>query len=95
MSGNFRDGGPFVPEGPTASPRFAVLLHMLGKTVLKSGERQEVSVLEISVDKAEMLSVYECHAFCSFLESFLFYHLCVSGCTGFLVLLVGLLYFGY
>jgi len=68
---------------------------MLGKTVLKSGERQEVRVLEISVDKAETLSVYEDRAFCSFLESFFFYHLCVSGRTGFSVLLVGLLYFGY
>lgn len=67
LSGNFRDGGGFVPEGPTASRPFTVLLHMLGKAVLKSGERQEVSVLEISVDKAETLSVYECHAFRLFL----------------------------
>ena len=32
---------------------------MLGDDVIKSGERQEVSVLKISVDKAETLSIYE------------------------------------
>lgn len=41
-----REGG-FVPEGPIASHPFTHMLHMLGKAVLTSGERQELSVLEI------------------------------------------------
>lgn len=55
-------GEVLSPKAPQRPPLYSSTAHV-GKGCFKSGERQEVSVLEISVDVPETLSVYECHAF--------------------------------